>query len=360
LPIPIPTCSRVRRTSLPEAKSPEPSTDSNVTILRRRRIDTLILILPIAAFSIPFATLFLLYPQSFDGSPSWEGTWQGRFFYVFFLWIVALVSILRRTELQSRVDRLKSPRAIAFFTTLALPTIYVGATNYFGLGIITAELGRQGVYHARLIPLATEYIVFALSFELLVLLAYGVAAARPFSFSALFLGLVGLMYIIDDVYPGGRFVPFQVLVVPTATLAATVLNNIGYQTTMILRTSSQLGYMPTLIVRDATNTSRVAFSIAWPCAGIESILIYTVTVLMFLTFLPASRRRKVVYFLVGALVTYLVNILRIVSIFVVAINHGDWMRFHNIYGPLYSIIWIVSYPAIIIGTQSLWKFIKSH
>lgn len=64
--------------------------------------------------------------------------------------------------------------------------------------------------------------------------------------------------------------------------------------------------------------------------------------------------------MLGVVVTYFINVLRIVTIFVIGINGGDWMAFHNIYGQLYSITWIVSYPLLIIGSQMLWAKIKNR
>jgi hypothetical protein len=43
----------------------------------------------------------------------------------------------------------------------------------------------------------------------------------------------------------------------------------------------------------------------------------------------------------------------------IGINGGDIAAFHSLYGPLYSIAWIVSYPLIILGSQSLWHKITA-
>jgi exosortase/archaeosortase family protein len=64
--------------------------------------------------------------------------------------------------------------------------------------------------------------------------------------------------------------------------------------------------------------------------------------------------------MLGVVVTYFINVLRIVTIFVIGINGGDWMAFHNIYGQLYSITWIVSYPLLIIGSQMLWAKMRNR
>src|SRR4030067_3722346 len=113
--------------------------------------------------------------------------------------------------------------------------------------------------------------------------------------------------------------------------------------------------MPHLaVVAPASPLTPATFRVAWPCAGIESLLIFTVLILLFLKRMPISWKAKAGYFAFGAAVTYFTNILRIVSIYLVALSGGDWNLFHAMYGPLFAIPWIVSYPLVILGTQSLW------
>jgi exosortase/archaeosortase family protein len=115
--------------------------------------------------------------------------------------------------------------------------------------------------------------------------------------------------------------------------------------------------MPTLQATGPLGTAK--FSIAWPCAGIESFLIFTAVVLVFLQQMHISWKAKAGYFAVGVVVTYFINVLRIVTIFNIGMQYGaessQVEMFHFYYGPLYSIIWIVSYPLIIFATQGLWR-----
>jgi hypothetical protein len=41
-------------------------------------------------------------------------------------------------------------------------------------------------------------------------------------------------------------------------------------------------------------------------------------------------------------------------------NGEDVNLFHFYYGPLYSVAWIVSYPLIILGSQSLWHKVANR
>jgi len=327
-------------------------------------IAILMKLLPVFAFIIPFIILFSLYPKSFEGDPTWEGSWQGRFFYLFFLWLASLEMIISWEKLANKVNKLESKRTLAFISALLLPTIYVVVANYYGLNTIIKSLAeRNNVFHANLMPLITEYMVFATVFCLIILLAYGINRLADFSISVFFLGIIGLLYTIDDVYPGGRFTPLQMFVSPTATLAANMLNLMGYITNSFQMTSSTLGQLFYLSVQDSTNPSKFAqFAIAWPCAGVESLLIYAITILLFLKKTAIPLWQRITYFAIGATVTYFVNVLRIVSIYIVAINSGasEVTRFHNIYGPLYSISWIMAYPLIIIGSRALWGKIRNR
>jgi thaumarchaeosortase len=313
---------------------------------------------PALAFIIPIVLLYASYPGSFEGDTTWIGSWQGRFFYIFFLWLLVLETTLSWETLgKSKINKIRSTKAVTLVRVSLLPTIYAVVANFLGANAIIVNLAaQQGIPGAGRLPLAVEYFVFAVLFNVIILLMYGKQGIGNFSISAFFLITIGILYTIDDVYPFGRFTPFQLIVPTTAFLAANVLNLMGYRTIWYGNTDG----MPTYRAGDAHGNYSQAFSIAWPCAGVESLLIYTVTILLFLKRSAIPRWHKVIYFVIGAVVTYFINVLRIVSIYLTSINHGDVDRFHNIFGPLYSISWIISYPLIIVGSQLLWSRIKTR
>jgi thaumarchaeosortase len=206
-------------------------------------------------------------------------------------------------------------------------------------------------------PLAVEYLVFSVLFCLTIFLSFGKKGLAGFALPALFVALVGVLYTIDNVFPYGAFTPFQMLVPTTAMLAAKTLGLMGYTTSL----ATQNG-MPTLQATGPLGTAK--FAIGWPCAGIESLLIFIAVALLFLQQMPISWKAKAGYFIVGAVITYFINVLRIATILTIGVQYGadssQVQMFHFYYGPLYSIIWIVSYPLIILGSQGLWRKIKSQ
>jgi thaumarchaeosortase len=317
----------------------------------KKHENALLKLLPLVAFAVPLLWLYLLNAGSF------ESMWKGRTFQLFFVWLIALELILGWETIQPRkIVKRFSAKTLAFIAALALPTVYVVLSNYLGLNTAIAEVSRQsGVTWWGSMALSTEYLVFAALFCLMVFVQFGKKGLKDFSVPAVFLGMVGALYMIDNVFPYGQFTPFQLLVPTTASLAASVLNLMGYQTSL-----TTAGGLSRLTATDPANSLRTAtFDIAWPCAGIESLLIFTVVALVFLKRMPISWKAGTAYFAVGASVTYLINIFRIASFYPIGMDYGvnsEQVRlFHAYYGPLYSIAWIAAYPLIILGSQSLWR-----
>ena len=327
----------------------------------KEQSDTIVKLLPLFAFVVPLAMLYGLNPADpyLNLSPqnSFQLMWKGRTFELFFIWLIALEFILNWEIFKSKISKQNKAKLAAVAVALLLPTLYVVSEYYFGLNGAIANFSLQnGVAFYDSMPLAIEYLVFVGLFCLTIFVSFGKKGLSGFALPAVFVALVGVIYTIDNVFPNGEFTPFQMFVPTTATLAARVLNLMGCTTSMVTQNG-----MPTLQATGPLGTAK--FAIAWPCAGIESFLIYTAVVLVFLQQMPMSWKAKAGYFVIGATVTYFINVMRIVTIFTIGMQYGinsnQVQSFHFYYGPLYAIAWIVSYPLIIIASQSLWRKIKS-
>lgn len=320
----------------------------------KRYIRALMKVLPILSFALPFVMLYcfqnLAYPRYEN---TFEMTWKGRTFYIFFIWLASLEIIINWERLQTtKVEKLRSIRTWMFIFSLLLPTLYVVASNFFGLNVIILDWAKtSGIAQDIWMPLSIEYLVLAILFVVTCLAEFGLNNLANLALSPIFLATIGLVYTIDNVYEYGSFLPFQILVPATATLAANMLNFLGYQTQWV---GQQLG-TPVLNVHNERGSA--AFGIAWPCSGIESLIIYSVTILLFLKGTLIPWKQKIAYFVGGAVVTFFINVLRIVTIFVIAVNADQIQvqRFHDYYGQLYSIVWIISYPMIIMGSRLLYS-----
>jgi exosortase/archaeosortase family protein len=305
---------------------------------------------------IPLIVLFCLYPASFDR------TFNGRAYYMFFVWLLVLEFALDWDKYGPKIPDRPLRSKIAFGIAFALPTCYVIASNFFGLNGVISELTRwSGIisptvadYAARLefMPLATEFIAFAVLFAVVILCMYRLKGLKDFLLPIAMLVAIGAISMINLLFPFGNFTPFQILVPATTTLAAGILNLMGYHTYVM----GTVNYTPTLLAYNSTG--QWGAQIAWPCAGVDSLIIYTVVILLFMKKATIPRLHKAIYFVIGAAVTYFINILRIVLIFVIGVNGGDVWFFHDNYAQLLSITWIVCYPLIIIGSRVLWSKLK--
>lgn len=327
---------------------------SKVVRIAKKHAKILMMSLPILSFVIPLIILYYLYPETF------EMTWQGRTYYMFFLWLMLLETIMNWERLQPARWKLRSARTLLFATLLSLPTIYVIACNYYGLnGALESLAMRNNILFSNLMPLSVEYLVFTVLFVSIAFATYGIANLRNYSLTALFLGAIGAIYTINNLYPWGLFTPFQVLVPTTTMLAAGILNFMGYNTSIGFVQSVSEGSMPTLTVFPS-HAASVTYKIAWPCSGIDSLLIFSITILLFLGNSAIPWKQRTVYFIVGAVITYFINALRIATIFTIAVGGGNIDVFHNYYGPLYSMTWIIFYPLLIIGGRTLWGKIATR
>ncbi len=308
----------------------------------------------LVAFAVPLLWLYLLNPVSFNT------VWKGRTFELFFVWLILLELILGWESLKKGAaenHHTKITTALLFLALL-LPTIYVIVGNYLGVNAAILEFSKQnGIYWYTDMPIAIEYFVFVVFFCLMAFLSLGVNGLKDFSIPIVFSAIVGAIFVIDSVYPNDQFTPFQFLVPVTTMLASSTLSFMGYKTALDMAHGS----LPQLTVTDPGNTLKsVTFGVAWPCAGIESLLIFAVTIVLFLKRMPISWQAKLGFFVFGAAVTYLINVLRIVGIFLWSLGGGDANVFHQSIGPLFPIAWIVSYPLIVLGSLSLWSRMRNR
>lgn len=351
------------------------------------------LLIPLS-FILPISTLYLLHPNSF------QLTWKGRAPYLLFLWLFFLELLMAWEKISKKISGyLKWKKTLAVVITMATPTVYVIAVSVFGLSHWIVEIGEllgAGRYGKWFLqdswPLSLEYLLFTAFFTAFIQLIYGINGLKRFLVSLFFLGATGSFYMIDTFYPYGTLKALQSFVPFTASSAALVLGWMGYGTRLFLRPDGNV-----LMVVGGPHGGG-AWYLYWPCAGIHSLLIYTLVILLFIKDAPFSAQRKVIYasiprrlklmakskiissllerkkihtaiiaaetfvvnvlrmvpiyiiVVVGAVGTFIVNILRIVSICTIGAKIGSEAAqlFHSYYGELYFIAWIIIYLIILL------------
>ncbi|PVX25436.1 MAG: hypothetical protein CW691_04640 [Candidatus Bathyarchaeum sp.] len=122
-----------------------------------------------------------------------------------------------------------------------------------------------------------------------------------------------------------------------------MLNILGYGTQTFPGGADGLG----LTVTQASRSYSAIVS--WSCAGSHSLFIYSFMIMLFLRGINISLNRKMIYVVVGAVGTFFVNILRIVSILLAGVNSGASLAatFHEFYGEFFFIAWMFIYLTLL-------------
>ena len=296
--------------------------------------------------------------EFFNQSFLFELTWKGRMFLLVFLWIMLIESAM---DWNKFVDEKPENRYIIIASLICalIPTFYVLAINFFGLDLTVMKIGNAvGILSVSganepwdflhlYWPISCEYVVFAVFFISAILLAYKTNGLKTLSISLALLGGISVAYLFDTIYPFGVFKPLQAFALPTAAVAAGILDLLGYTVTMVFPMYSGESALPSLTLRVGENSASVG--IAWACAGVQSLLLYTLIILVFFKKSYISAFRKLAYFIIGLFGTFFVNVFRVITIMFVMLNEGNaaGMVFHNTYGEMYSVLWIFLYILLI-------------
>jgi thaumarchaeosortase len=292
--------------------------------------------------------------DSFNLEFVFDETWKGRMFYLFFLWLLFTESVIDREKIAGKQPKSRI-RLLASVAFAIFPTIYVLSVNVMGGGYSIITLGRNlGIvspfeyFHW---PLSLEYLMFTIFFLVAIIFAHGKVGLKTFSISLSLIAGITTFYMIDTIYPNGILKPIQLLSLPAAGVAAALCEALGYKTQLHYpMTAPGMGNFPRIVIR---TDNKMAFAdVGWPCAGVHSMFLFVLIILVFFKKSDISKFRKSVYFIVGALGTFMVNVLRIYSYLVIALDDPIAANtFHDSYGELYFFSWMMMYILVIVCIQ---------
>lgn len=347
-----------------------------VGLLLRRLVNTLRsvsgrdVLLILAA--MPIVSLFLIAPQTFE--LSWAGFGQlgrgGLFIILFFLGLDLLdfkkdkIQWSTRRKLEGAVIV-----AIGFFyfvevgvsqaaySKQAVDALALGLSQgHVDIGLILEDgltnfiyaigrvLGASGDYSNSFL-MATDFIADTIYIALLSTILFAVGAIRRIVTPLLFgLGML-FFYLLDAFLPYGSIGPLQVwanFIVAGVALLAKAFGLPIYGFTNHLTIVGLHGYYRLVVY--------------WPSVGVQSILIYSVVMIVIAAKLQAPRIRKIIYAAVGVVVTVFLNVVRVFSIayygYAYATSGQQLDAFHNTVGELLFLFWIVAYLFLIIEIEN--------
>ncbi len=200
-------------------------------------------------------------------------------------------------------------------------------------------LGIQGSkYLSFHWPILIDFSIFTIYIIGLITSFFGVRALKFFVGPVIYLVSFICIVIIDIRYPFLDFVVLQRWVPVIVFIVAHLLRVLGVNVTY----GENFLYNP--------RSGMVV--IAWPCAGVHSLLIYTAVAYSFLQNLDISKTRKLIYVSLGFLGTYMVNILRVTAIIVSNYYFGVNVNVaHHYAGELFFVIWILVFLFLVVTIE---------
>jgi len=320
----------------------------------------------------PIVILFIIAPQTFE--LSWAGFGQlgrgGLFIILFFLGLDLLD--FKKGKMQW-TNRRKLEGAIvvaigvfyfvqvgvsqAAYSKGAVDALALGLTQgHLDFGLILEDgltnfiyaigrvLGASGDYSNSFL-MATDFIADTIYIALLSIILFAASAIRRIVTPLLFgLGMV-FFYLLDAFLPYGSIGPLQFwanFIVAGVALLAKVFGLPIYGFTNHLTIAGLHGFYNLVVY--------------WPSVGVQSVLIYSVVMIVIAAKLQAPRIRKIIYAAVGVVVTVLLNVVRVFSIayygYAYATSGQQLDAFHNTIGEVLFLFWIVAYLFLIIEIEN--------
>ena len=303
--------------------------------------------------AIPILLLFAVAPQTFE--LSWAGFGQlgrgGLFFVLFFLGF-DLLSFGKRDKVQWNYAR----KAVAVVAVLAASAYFVevglGQTLTDLIYSIGKSLGASGQVSNSFL-MATDYAANTTYLILLTIILFGVSVLRrvitPIVFS---LGML-FFYLLDAFFPYGTIGPLQFWANFIVAAVATLAGLVGLPI---------YGLSNNLTIVGLHGVFHLV--VYWPSVGVQSILIYSLVMVVIAAKIQAPLVRKAIYTVVGITGTVCLNIVRIFSIsmygYLYATSGQQLDAFHNVIGEILFPIWIVVFLMIILSIEDRINPIPKH
>ena len=292
-----------------------------------------------ASFLVP-CFLPIAYTLILDVKSFVMGWNQGRGGLLFALALLTMEYFVERSSLEPRTDKRNT---ILLTASLVAISIYFTFITFNGLQQCLLRLGQlvgSPLLHSWV--WAWDYIVFALYLTFVLALSFGAVGLRKMVAAIVYLFGMAVILLLDAFFPYDTLGPLQYIVPTMLLIDLFLLRMVGVGQAFVSK-----GNILTLPTR------RGPFSLAvfWPSAGVHSMIIYSLIMLVFLIKVPIVRARKVLYFTVGAVGTFFVNVFRIflLSTYVVFVSSevAKFEEFHAMIGEIIFIPWVVGFILIV-------------
>jgi thaumarchaeosortase len=222
-----------------------------------------------------------------------------------------------------------------YFAVSQSPVVTALVSFGRGLGIDPLILQYSWVW-------GVDYTVTSVFLVSLLLLDSGPKTITPLIYTV---GMASFLFI-DVILPENTLGPFGYVVPPALQVVAWVLNLFG------AGTAHSNGNM--LLLQN--NHGKMNLQVFWPSAGLDGIVIGLLVVVAICVKARTGWTRGALYLVVGAVGSFLVNVVRLVILALYAMTNitdpKAFEAFHSVIGELIFIPWIVLFVILILRRES--------
>ncbi len=296
------------------------------------RVDDIYIVIVLLASPIIYT--LIIAPDTFN--MSWN---EGRGGFLFALAFI----VAELAGLHYKLDRRKLYIAIPI---IALVITYFTALDY---GLRDYIKNGSEAYNVNLVDSwiwMWDFIILSVFMIAMLFLIFGKRWIRIAPASPIYLIGSAIILSLDAFFPYDTLGPLQFIVPYVLQIDAGIINALDLGTahanSNLLLLSGEKGSM--------------ALQVFWPSAGVHSMIIYTLVMLAFLLKMNIPPKRKVIYFIIGATGTFVVNTIRIFSlslfVLMVSANPVEFEEFHSVAGEIMFLPWLAIYLFLVMRRES--------
>jgi thaumarchaeosortase len=309
---------------------------------------------PLLIIFLPILFLMVLDPNSF--SLIWfyqREVARAGFVFVFFL----VAWDFHDSRNQFKMTRAKWRYFLAGIVLVALLSYYyesVFNTDYIRV-YVTSQLGVSQQSTLSFL-LAAEFFLYALFCLAITAILYSPSTTALMITPVIYAFGSGILDAMDAYFPQDSLAFLQVWVYIIWNVVIFLLGLMGFHTNVNSATAQSPPmalWVPPNRLFLVGEKGPMTLTIFWPSSGVVSMIVYSLVIVVLMVKLDAPRRRKALYAAIGAVGTYLVNVIRITLIVLyVTYISLDVETFHESIGEVLFIVWIFIFLLVVIRMEN--------
>jgi thaumarchaeosortase len=184
-----------------------------------------------------------------------------------------------------------------------------------------------------------DYLVYAVYVALAVALTFGAEGLRLLLTGVMYLAGMCVVLALDTFFPFDALGGLQYVVPLILSIDLLLLRSMGVSAAVEGNA---------IAVQGARGPA--ALAVFWPSAGVHSVVIYSLVMLALLIRMEGvSRARGALYFTLGAIGTFFINVLRVflLSCYLVMVGASGFESFHALAGEALFLPWVFGYTLFV-------------